>query len=108
MERIRLTKEEKTVLRMVAGKVKPKEFPEHVYLSCVRRLERLGLVEAFWVEEKDTPAEVLLSDTGAMYLAENPSLRNPTDWKWVVTTAIAVVGAGTAIAALFVACGNVN
>jgi len=40
-------------------------------------------------------------------MAENSRLKNPTDWKWVIATGIAVIGAITAIVALFVACNAI-
>lgn len=45
---------------------------------------------------------------GREYLAMNPSLRNPVDWRWVITTAIATVAALASIVALFVSCSLLN
>ena len=108
MERLKLTKSEKTVLRMVAGGVRPKEFPTHIYTSSVMSLERLGLVKAYWKEENGVPVDADLTDHGAMYISENPILRNPVDWKWVVTTIVAAIAAVAGVAALFIACGNMK
>lgn len=55
-------------------------------------------------EENRNVEAVRLTDKGKLYLEDNPHLYNPIDWKWVVTTAIAVVAAIAAIAALFVSC----
>ena len=108
MERVKLTKSEKTVLRMVAGGIRPKEFPTHIYTSSVMSLEHIGLVKAYWGEEGGLPVDTELTDHGAMYLAENPGLHNPIDWKWVVTIGIAAIAAITGVAALFIACGTLK
>ena len=97
MERIRLTKEEKKVLLLIStGDDCPDSFPAHIFTGCVRSLERKGLVKGAYVERGGVEAVRLTSD-GRMFLAENPKLKNPLDWKWIITTAIAAAGLITAI-----------
>ena len=90
MERIRLSKNEKKTLRLIAsGRDCPDSFPFHVFCGCVRSLERKGLAIGAYVEGGDVEDACLTPD-GRAYMAEYPSLRNPVDWKWWITTAIAV------------------
>jgi hypothetical protein len=107
MERVNLTKDEKRVLRLVAhgGDYSPALCPECTYIGCVRSLKRKGLVKGAYFEGGGVEA-TRLTDEGRMLLADNPKLTNPIDWRWVITTIIAVIGALAAIAALFVACSK--
>lgn len=84
MEKIRLSKNEKKVLRLVAsGSRCPATFPAHIYCDCVRSLECKGLVKGAYVEGGAVEAAWLTLD-GDCYLIENPKLRNPIEWKWAV------------------------
>lgn len=106
MERIKLSKDEKRVLRLVAsGGLQPDTISESIFNGCVRSLEREGLVKGAYVEGGGVEAARLTSE-GRLFLAENPNLRNPIDWKWWITTAIAVIGTAVAIVALFIACSK--
>lgn len=106
MERIRLSNNEKIVLRLVSsGRDCPDSFPSYVFAGYVRSLERKGLAQGAYVEGGGVEAARLTPD-GRLYLAENPKLRNPIDWRWIITTVIAVVAAGAAIAALFISCSK--
>lgn len=106
MERIRLTRNEKVVLRLTAmGKGKPADYPTTRYNAAVRSLEGRALVKAVWAEETESPLLVHITDNGTAYLTENPALRNPINW--VAVGAIAgLLGFGMAIVALFVACNK--
>lgn len=109
MERIRLTKQEKTVLRLLASGCNecPDAYPRHIFVSCIRSLEQKGLAKGAW-QEGGEMEDARLTPFGREYLAENPSLRNPVDWRWVITTAIATVAALASIVALFVSCSLLN
>ena len=49
MKRIRLSSEEKTVLRMLAnGCGCPDSYPQHVFVSAVGSLERKGMAQGVW------------------------------------------------------------
>lgn len=104
MERIKLSKAEKIVLRLAAlGKECPGNFSRHIFIGCNRSLVRKGLVRAAFIEGGDIEASDLTPE-GRCLFAENPQLRNPVDWKWIIATGIAIVGAITGIIALFIAC----
>lgn len=108
MERIRLSKQEKTVLRMLAnGCGCPDTYPRHIFVAAVGSLEKKGLAQGAWTEGH-TLEDARITRQGLAYLSQNPALRNPVDRKWVVTTAIATVAAVAGIAALFVSCLLLN
>ena len=106
MEETKLSKNEKTVLLLVAsGRPCPDSSPKHVFCGCVRSLERKGLVKGAYVEGGEVEVARLTSE-GRSFLAENPKLKNPLDWKWIITTAIAVAGLITAIVFGCIACSK--
>ena len=108
MKRIRLSSEEKTVLRMLAnGFGCPDIYPRHVFVSAVGSLERKGLAQGAWTEGYDLD-DARITRQGKVYLAHNPTLRKPVDWKWIVTTALAALAAVAGVAALFVSCSLLN
>ena len=108
MKRIRLSSEEKTVLRMLAnGCGCPDIYPRHVFVSAVGSLERKGLAQGAWTEGYDLE-DARITRQGMVYLSQNPTLRNPVDWKWVVTTAVAVLAAVAGIASLLISCSLLN
>ena len=101
MEGIKLSKDEKKVLLLVAsGGDCPDSFPAHVFAGCVRSLERKGLVKGAYIEGDGVEAARLTS-YGRSFLAENPKLKNPLDCKWIITTAIWIT-ALTAIVMLII------
>ena len=103
MERIKLTRNEKVVLRLTAmGKGKPTDFAVTKYNAAVRLLESKALVKAVWAEESENPLLVRITENGTAYLTGNPALRNPINWQLLATIAAAVA----AVAALFVACNK--
>lgn len=103
MERIKLSKNEKAVLRMVAGGqgTCPADYPLHIFNAAVRSLDRKGLVHGVY-EDDGNVADSRLTQDGRMYMAENPNLRNPINWGVVLS----VITITISIIALFVACNN--
>ena len=99
MERIRLTKREKAVMRILSkqGYEALSEFDA----SAVRSLSELGFVKAAFTEGGGVE-DAKLSTMGKEYLREFPRLRNPVDWKWVVTTAIALATMFAALSACII------
>ncbi len=88
MEGIKLSKDEKKVLLLVAsGGDCPDSFPAHVFAGCVRSLEMKGLVKGAYIEGGEVET-VKLTYLSKDCLIENPRLHNPLDWKWIITTAI--------------------
>lgn len=106
MERIKLSKSEKTVLRFVANSIEccPADYPRHVYNGAARLLCEKGLVKVAFVEGGDVE-DARLTPYGRRYLAEYPDLRNPVEWS-VIATIASIIAAITSIIALFVACSK--
>lgn len=103
MKKIYLTRKETQVLRLVhSGCGCPETFTFDVFVVCVDELERKCLVCCAWAEGHYLE-DVRMSDRGKAYMALNPSLRNPVDWKWIITTVFAIVGMIAGILALFIA-----
>lgn len=106
MNLIRLDKNERAVLRIIREQGNcPSVFPMHKFAACVNSLERKGLVKGAWASGHELVGARLTAQ-GEEYLMLNPGLRNPIDWKWIITTGIALVAAIAAIVALFVACSS--
>lgn len=86
MKRVKLSKAEKTVFRMIASGQGfcPATFPADVFNYCVRSLESLRFVKGYYIEGGSVEA-AKLTPLGRQYLAEQPY-----NWKWVITTLIAV------------------
>lgn len=107
MKRIRLSKDEKRVLRLIAAGqcTCPAAFPRHVFNAVVRSLDHIGFVHAMYAEGGEV-VEVKPTPEARQYLAENPGLRNPVDWRWVVTSAISLLSAAIGVIAMLVACGR--
>lgn len=104
MERIRLTRNEKKVLRLLdRGLGCPADFPQHIFTAGVRSLEMKGLARCLW-SEAGSLVDSKVTKEGREYVAMNPSLRNPFDWKFALTTAIAMIAAAASVLALFIAC----
>lgn len=98
MKRLRLSKAERQVLRMVAEGhgVCPDAFPRWSFDAAVWSLECAGLVRAAR-EEGGGVADAVLTLYGRVYIEKNPTLRNAVNWRLVV-----VVIAGIAIVAAWV------
>lgn len=104
MERIYLSKHEKQVLRWLRSHNGYKAtMPRASFDRALRLLQEKGLAVGFWSEEEGL-VEAFLTPGGEGYIEDNPTLCNPIDWKWVITTIVASVAAIASIAALFVAC----
>lgn len=94
MERIKLSKNEKKVLRLLDkhGQDALDTMPRSVVRRALRRLESLSLVRVAWVEGGDFEA-VMLSKDGKDYLIENPKLSNGINWKSIIDTTLWAIGA---------------
>lgn len=106
MDRIRLTKAEKRVLRMIASGQGscPAEYPLHEFNTAVRSLHRHELVQGSFAEGGNV-VDSRLTTIGRQYLAENPRLANPADWG-KIGTIVGIIGTLFGIIALFVACNK--
>lgn len=107
MERIRLSQTEKKCLRLLNehGSDTLDTIARSQVCRALRSLESKDMVNVAWAEGGDYEA-VKLSRNGRSYLIENPKLRNPIDWKWIILTAI--TGAITGTIALFIACTRLS
>lgn len=106
MERIRLTKDEKRVLRWVALKRsgRPEGMSNDGYFEAV-----IGLTEKKLLVSATNYDDVLDVDTtakGRVYCSQNPHLYNPVDWKWLATFITALITAIATTLALFMACSK--
>lgn len=77
MERIKLTKREKKVLRALQTDTFDSLSPEDKH--AVFSLQSKGLVRAYYCEGGDV-ADARLSLKGECYMEQNPKLRNPFNW----------------------------
>lgn len=104
MKRIRLSRNEKRVLRLLNADLWcPDTMPFHKFAAGCIGLERKGLAQCAWASGHEL-VDAVITMEGKFYIAENPSLRNPVDWKWIITTAITAGTLIVAIAALLTAC----
>ena len=81
----------------------PRQTPFAIFNDGAHELESHNL--AVCLEEEGGNVEIArLTDKGKVYISHNPGLRDPADWKWIVTTAMAAIAAIGSILALFIAC----
>lgn len=104
MERIKLSKSEKHVLRMVAcGQHQcPREYPQHTFSAAIRTLKAKGFISAHF-RECGAVIDARITDYGRQYMAEYPRLFNPIDWGMVAAIS-SIVATIISTLALFVAC----
>ena len=100
MERIKLSKGEKRVLRTLSGLGYDAlgEFDT----AAIRSLDRHGLVQGAYIEGHGVE-DARLTTMGKAYLMDNPKLRNPIDWKW-----IAPIAAVAAIILFIIGCALIK
>ena len=104
MERIRLTKEEKKVLRhvMEKGCEQPRDLSPIIFQYSLASLQEKGMVTVRFDHEKAYSAK--LSMKGKAYIEDNPSLKNPVPWKDILLITLSAVTAISTMLALFIAC----
>ena len=107
MERIRLSTEEKQVLRWVALSRDglPPGFDTDMFLDAVVTLTEKRLLKS--IINYDDVIDAELTPKGRVYLSRNPHLWNPVNWTMVAAIA-ACVAAIAGIAALFISCSLLN
>ena len=106
--KIKLTKQEKRVLRHVAkfGKEQPRNITPIMFHFCLSTLSEKGLVE--FRSNSDIILEAGLTIKACAYMESNPRLRNPIDWKWIISIILSAIVAIATTLALFVACTKFN
>ena len=109
MQKIRLTRNEKRLLRNIAAGVDywPDGMCDSAVACAASEFERKGLIRAAWASGHIL-VDAVLTDIGRSYIVNNPHLWNPIDWKWIITTIIAFGTLIVAFAALLTACNAVR
>lgn len=107
MERIRLSKEEKKVLRKLkrGSSEIPDDMDNYTFVDAVVSLREKSLVKAITEYETDV-IDLRLSGRGYAYLRDNPQLLNPINWTKVAAIG-AIVAAIASVAALFISCTKI-
>lgn len=107
MEKVRLSKNEKEVLRNVSLNVAhwPDGMEAGSLSFALSSLERKGFVRVARASGHE-PVAAELTDLGIAYLENNPRLENPVDWKWIASITVGLIAAVAAVAALFIACSS--
>lgn len=105
MERIKLSKNEKMLLRNVGADLDywPDDFSDQAITHALSSLENKKLVHVAWSSGM-TPVASELTDFGRVYLDNNPKLLNPVQWRWIIEISIGVSTLIVAIIALCVVC----
>lgn len=106
MERIKLTKDQKKALRNIArgvGEFVPEGMTKRSYSNAARELARLDLAKTVH-EEGGMLIDAHLTSYGEDYLTFNPSLTNPVDWKFIITSVIGGLTLVGSVVTLFIAC----
>ena len=105
MERIKLSKKEKALLRNIASGVSyPPDNMSIEVISCTASfLERRGLIVVVWASGHEF-VSARLTKYGIAYLQENPKLNNPINWYQIITTIIQVGILIATTAAIFTGC----
>lgn len=107
MHKIALSKEAKLVLRLLDKEIRqcPANMPQYTFTRGALELRRKGLAYA----HQEAGGEVVvarINDEGRAYLVNNPSLRNPIDWRWIISLAVGIATLLISLASLFVACAS--
>ncbi len=108
MERIKLTKREKDVLRTL--QTKGSDGLSMFDKPAVRTLAEKGLVDAMF-EEGGGVVDSKLSDMGIEYLRDYPDLKDPVNWTKIgvwVSAIIGFCGLIATIIGILVACSLIN
>jgi hypothetical protein len=108
MERIKLSKEEKQVLLHVQsnGGEQPRNVTPIMFHFCLSTLKEKGLVE--FLASLSGVVDARLTIKAQAYLEQNPKLKNPIDWKGIITLIMTAMTAIATTLALFVACSVSN
>lgn len=106
MERIKLTLPEKKVLKeLKVGRLNvPNGVNTFDFIEAVRSLTEKRLIVSRI--NYDEIIDMKLTSKGQAYIINNPSLRNPIDWKWIITTTLTAITAIATTIALFIACSK--
>lgn len=85
MEKIRLSKDERQILRMLAKGIRavPSDMPYEKYIMALISLRGKGMVQ-YTPLTTGRPWNIAITEKGRAYLYEKPSLRNYVDWGMIL------------------------
>lgn len=85
MDWIKLNRTEKQLMICLRNEIDYRKIlPPREFEAAVYSLEDKGLVNP--VKDKGGIRAVFLTDKGRAYLVENPKLKNPVDYRWLIGT----------------------
>lgn len=105
MKKLKLSKDEKRLLRNIAAEVDywPDGMSDEAVSCAASVLERHGLVRVAWASGH-VAVNAMLTDYGKAYLLANPHLRGPIDWRWIIGTAISAATLAATLITMLTAC----
>lgn len=105
LARIKLSKEEKEILRRLYRGDKCREgYQSYEFVAFVDDLESKGLVKGFFTEGHLLEG-LALKGQGIAYIRANPSLRNPVNWTLVCSVGTLTLTAISTVASI-IACSK--
>lgn len=92
MERIRLSKNAKRVFHLLDKGIyqRPYDMNQKEFNVGALELEKHSFAICHCESNGDVIIVKLLTD-GKLYIADNPSLQNPFDWKWLIPLAVSII-----------------
>lgn len=105
MDKIKLSKNAKKVLLALHNGLEhcPYNMDSSVFADGADELEVYHLIQTMR-QEGGGIVDARLTHKGRSYMAANPTLSNPTDWKWIIATLLSSIAVLVSIIALFIAC----
>ena len=109
MKRIKLSKRAKRVFRLLDKGIphRPADINPREYNLGALELEALGFAKCYRNTGSHDVVMAHLLKSGRLYIAGNPSLRNPINWALIcaiIGAIVACIGAVAGLSALFIAC----
>ena len=80
----------------------PRNITTNQYHHALSTLQEKGLIQ--FKSNYDQIEDAKTTIKGRAYIDSNPKLKNPIDWKWIITTILMAITAIATTLALFIAC----
>lgn len=80
----------------------PRNITTNQYHHALSTLQEKGLI--IFKSNYDQIEDAKTTIKGRAYIDSNPKLKNPIDWKWIITTILMAITAIATTFALFIAC----